>query len=136
MENPIEQVMIERGERIDSMTIADLIRGAHQTAVEKGWWENDRPFSEGIALMHSELSEALEEWRKHGMDSQAMIYPYTVFSEPAGAVKPEGVAVELADVLIRIGDWCGKHNIPLEEALRAKMAYNKTRPHRHGGKLA
>jgi NTP pyrophosphatase (non-canonical NTP hydrolase) len=121
-----------------SMTIADLIRESHATAVEHGWWEKDRPFSEGIALMHSELSEALEEWRKSGMAVGFLLYdgethaPF--YSDPKN--KPEGIAVELADVLIRIGDWCGKHGIPLEEALRAKMAFNKTRSHRHGGKLA
>lgn len=48
--------------------------------------------------------------------------------------KPIGIAVELADVLIRIADTCGRYNIPLEEALKLKLAYNKTRPHRHGGK--
>lgn len=119
-----------------SMTIAELIREAHATAVEKGWWERDRPFSEGIALMHSELSEALEDWRKWGMDpSKFIIGPNR--GEPCGEdAVVAGLAVELADVLIRIGDWCGKHGIPLEDALRAKMAYNKTRPHRHGGKLA
>jgi NTP pyrophosphatase (non-canonical NTP hydrolase) len=118
------------------MTIADLIRESHATAVEKGWWEKDRSFGEGIALMHSELSEALEDWRRWGMDpSKFIIGP--CFDEPAGdSAVVAGLAVELADVLIRIGDWCGRHGIPLEQALRAKMAYNKTRPHRHGGKLA
>lgn len=149
-----------------SMTIAELIQESHATAVAKGWWETDRPFSEGIALMHSELSEALEEWRKHGTDSllyylssctdcgtefpinestkvpghdvwecQKCSHPHGMSDLPDQG-KPEGVAAEFADVLIRIADWCGKHNIPLEEALRAKMAFNKTRPHRHGGKLA
>jgi NTP pyrophosphatase (non-canonical NTP hydrolase) len=122
------------GHRVDDvpirqMTISDLIRESHAMAVEKGWWEKDRPFSEGIALMHSELSEALEQWREFGIDADHIMYPNL-------DGKPEGIAVELADVLIRIGDWCGKHGIPLEAALRAKMAYNKTRPHRHGGKLA
>lgn len=130
------------------MTIAELIERAHATAVEKGWWEQDRPFSEGIALMHSELSEALEEWRKHGMER--MLYHVNEHGlevgmrtgpDPDDVVrsrnpKPEGIAAELADVLIRIGDWCGKHGIPLEEALVAKLAYNRSRPYRHGGKRA
>lgn len=149
-----------------SMTIAELIEESHATAVAKGWWETDRPFSEGIALMHSELSEALEEWRKYGVQNllyylspcvdcgkdfpvnettkipERNIYECTSCNHPhnvgdlTSQGKPEGIAVEFADVLIRIADWCGKHNIPLEEALRAKMVYNKTRPHRHGGKLA
>jgi NTP pyrophosphatase (non-canonical NTP hydrolase) len=115
-----------------SLTIAELIAESHGTALNKGWWEKDRPFSEGIALMHSELSEALEAWR--GGDDLTKI-SYSSAQGVNVADKPFGIAVELADVLIRIGDWCGKHNIPLEEALRAKMAYNKTRSFRHGGKL-
>lgn len=122
-------------EHDQSLTIAELIRESHATAVEKGWWEKYRPFSEGIALMHSELSEALEEWRKYGMNQKMLIYTEADVLSGLGG-KPEGIAVEFADLLIRIGDWCGKHAIPLEEALRAKMAYNKTRLHRHGGKLA
>lgn len=125
----------------NSLTISSMIVESHATAVAKGWWEKDRPFSEGIALIHSELSEALEEWRRHGMDKEAMLYytwPHMLRSSAPQAAddKPEGIAAELADVLIRIGDWCGRHGIPLEEALRAKMAYNKTREHRHGGKIA
>lgn len=141
----------------DGMTIADLIRESHATALEKGWWNEGeqrmivdgcmgqqetvvktrpRLFPELIALMHSELSEALEDWRKWGMDPTKFIMK-PCFGEPAGeGVVCSGLAVELADVLIRIADCCGKYGIPLEAALRAKMAYNKTRPHRHGGKLA
>jgi NTP pyrophosphatase (non-canonical NTP hydrolase) len=47
-------------------------------------------------------------------------------------VRPEGFAVELADILIRVGDLCGRFGIDLDEAVRLKMAYNHTRPHRHG----
>lgn len=51
-----------------------------------------------------------------------------------GLAKPEGIPIELADILIRIADTCGARGINLTEALRLKMAYNKTRPTRHGDK--
>ena len=109
------------------MQIEDLIKEAHQTAVEHGWWEEERNIGECLALMHSEISEALEGYRTgHGIG----------FCYEGKKHKPEGFTVELADVLIRIFDLCGRHNLPLEEALQEKMAYNKTRPYRHGGKVA
>jgi hypothetical protein len=48
--------------------------------------------------------------------------------------KPEGIPIELADCIIRIFDYCGKEGINIEEAIRIKHEYNKTRPYRHGGK--
>ena len=42
---------------------------------------------------------------------------------------------ELADICIRIADYCGYRNIDLGAAILAKMDYNATRPHMHGGKL-
>ncbi len=134
------------------MTIAELIDEAHETAKSKGWWDSrdgapDRNMAEQIALMHSELSEALEEWRAHGLREDAFLYTEQLRSVDHGEQpvetflfltgdKPEGIAAELADVLIRIADTCGRYGIPLESALLAKLRYNKTRPHRHGGKLA
>lgn len=94
----------------------------YDTAVSKGWYENPPNFGERIALMHSELSEALESYRK---DEPAL------WSEHD---KPEGWAIELADVVIRILDYCEHLNIDLEGMIRIKMAYNKTRPYKHGGK--
>ena len=51
-------------------------------------------------------------------------------------VKPEGIPIELADVIIRVLDLCGRYGIDIEAAIREKHAYNLTREHRHGGKKA
>ena len=107
--------------------IRQLMKECHETAVDKGWYAlGDRNFGELIALMHSELSEALEEHRNGE--------PFNNFRFVDG--KPEGIAVELADVLIRVFDACEHKSIPLADALMSKMEYNRTRPYRHGGKKA
>lgn len=111
-----------------SMTLQGLIDESHGTAVEKGWWDNpDRSFGEIVALFHTEVSEAFEEYRAgHALDE--------IYYGESG--KPEGVPIELADLLIRIADFAGHYGVPLEDALRLKLAYNRTRPYRHGGKRA
>ena len=106
------------------MTINEMVEQAHGMAMEKGWWDEDRGVGEAIALMHSELSEALEEARK-GHDPDLVYYE-------KNSEKPEGVGVELADCVIRIADFCGRHNIDLEHIIDMKMKYNATRPTKHG----
>ena len=158
-----------------------------------------RSFGDLIALVHSELSEALEAYReKHIWADWRQLQTY-----PNG--RPRGVASELADVVIRVADmaeahsgtlnadipftvdpwakdasfgdwitmlhgiltdvlwhwydekfigvipdrhWIGDassfvrgvygmaayYGIDLDAAIEAKMAYNRTRPYRHGGK--
>lgn len=97
-------------------------------AASKGWHDSevDVDFGTRIALIHSELSEALEEYRD-GCDYNEVYYK-------DGKEKPEGIPVELADILIRILDLCGKYDIDIQKAVKIKMKYNKTRPYRHGGK--
>lgn len=111
------------------MQIKELIQEAHDTATEKGWWDlPDRNVPELLALIHSEVSEALEAYRIKGKDGLGDTWYST-------ASKPEGFTVELADVFIRIADLCAEFNLDLEQALTEKMAYNKTRSYRHGNKV-
>ena len=114
-----------------------LAKEIHQNAVEHGWWETEREFGSLIALMHSELSEALEEHRNGRpilyVDDFENVKRITDISDFNGR-KPEGIAAELADCIIRILDYCGKEGIDIDEAIRIKHEYNKTRPYRHGGK--
>jgi len=88
-----------------------------------------RNVGEVLALAHSELSEALEEWRNG--------YPLDhIYTASPDDPKPLGFPIELADLLIRIFDNCVGWGIDIEEALRLKMAFNKGRAYRHGGKRA
>lgn len=107
------------------MNISKLVDKAHGAAIASGWHDTERSVGEDIALMHSELSEALEAYREYETVESVL---------RCDDEKPEGVIIELADVVIRIADFCGKHGLNLEEAIKEKMRFNKTRPYRHGGK--
>ena len=123
------------------MNLNEFAKEIHENAVAHGWWDEERSFPEIVALCHSELSEALEEYRSgdkmHGRISCMHYYSgggYVANSQTVCCQKPEGIAVEMADCLIRIHDWCGKEGIDIERIIREKHEYNKMRPYRHGGK--
>ncbi len=105
------------------MTIRELVSRAHENAARHGFWDGPLEFGTAIALIHSELSEALEEHRKGDG-----------FLSYVKDGKPEGIAAELADAVIRIADLCGALGIDLEEVIAEKMKYNEGRPYRHGKK--
>lgn len=90
---------------------------------DKGWYELPRSFGDDIALLHSEVSEMFEAYRKFGVDE---------FTGSDG--KPDDVGSEAADVLIRLLDTCHRYGIDLEYQYERKMAYNRARPYKHGGK--
>ena len=192
------------------MVLSELQREAHAIAKDHGWWDTERTFGDLIALVHSELSEALEAYRTWDHNSAGMPaacdlepcpHPPVTLDEESN---PVGVASELADVVIRVadmaehyhwaldaapipepeewmefspaksfGDWIGlchihasdaliaawmpperfisplvslnlvvrtvqrmaaHYGIDLDAAIEAKMAYNRSRSYRHGGK--
>lgn len=48
--------------------------------------------------------------------------------------KPEGIAAEMVDCIIRILDYLSKIGVDIEGIMERKMKYNESRPYRHGGK--
>lgn len=114
------------------MTLNAWSKRIHENAVAHGWWENERTFAEVVALFHSELSEALEEFRAN---RPMMYFPCKSTGklcvddqkeenttcgsrhENCRSEKPEGIAVELVDCVIRILDFLGHENINVDEVI-------------------
>lgn len=113
-------------------SFADVQFLVHKMALDKGWWEKDRSDAECIALIHSELSEALDWLRKPNA-----MQPNGNFEPPHSDHIPVhlGVEEELADVVIRIMDLAGKRGWDIGAAIHAKFLFNATRPHKHGKKF-
>ena len=109
------------------MNIDELVKESYETAKSKGW--HDGPPGDvavKLCLIHSEVSEALEQYR----DGHPLDHTYYDCNG-----KPEGFMSEIADVVIRIADLCGRYDLDLEAALKEKMAFNKKRSFRHGNKV-
>ena len=93
------------------MHINDMARKAHLNARDKGFWSKPREVGTMLALIHSEVSEALEADRRGDKS---------------------GFAEELADIVIRVGDLAYALGVELEWQIVDKMERNSRRERLHG----
>lgn len=111
-----------------NLSIKQLTKLVHDINVKSGWWTDintgesleskqgkqpKRNVPEMLCLVHSEVSEAMEGFRKNLMDDKL---PHRQMLE-----------VELADAVIRILDMCGGLGLDLEGAIFEKLTYNAQR---------
>lgn len=117
-------------------SLAGMMAEVAEVNQANGWYDRERNFLESMWLLGSEMYEAGEAYREHGMDD--MTPPWYDEGQPDASPrpKPEGVGSEFADVLIRLLDDCYRYGVDLEFEYRRKLAYNRTRGYRHGGKRA
>lgn len=106
----------------DKVLVASLTlyaRKMNTTARNHGFWDQKYDDNTKIVLMHCELSEVVEALRHNDPPDQHC--PEFKSSE-----------IEFADCIIRILDFCHERELRIGEAIIAKMAFNKTRPYKHG----
>lgn len=139
-------------------SLSDIVKDSHENSAAHGFYDNEETIEtvpSKLALIHSEVSEALESYRDPESDNLVKV-PESVLEMLIEAAaksdndhdivvtsnarqllekwrnKPRGLDIELADIIIRVADFAGWKGIDLEAAIAKKHAYNVTRPHKHG----
>lgn len=119
--------------------LTELSKQVHQNNKDKGFYDIPTSTLERLALIHSEVSEALEADRS---DKFTKVNPRSVLGWADDDVfnldfKDEikdTFEDELADVIIRVLDLAGSKGIDIQSHVDAKIRYNKLRPYKHGKK--
>ena len=106
---------------------------AFKESKDKGWHTGPVNVASLIANLHGEVSELWESWRCDSLHQPC---------NKAEKMKEHGLPEltcaeeEIADILIRCLDTAASMNVDVERAVRGKLLFNRTRPHRNGNKLA
>jgi len=109
-----------KADKIQYDNLNDLANQAMEIVKQNGWdvikesdWEDTYKIPALLALIGSEVSEALEAFRKNDKEN---------FKE------------EMTDILIRAVDMASIFDPDIEQTIANKMAKNKSRGYKHGGK--
>ena len=120
--------------------INELAKKVHENAKDKGFFDNKKNIGEMLALIHSEVSEALEADRnklycKMDLSQSNVLIGWgddVDFVRAYKSLVKGTFEEEMADIIIRVMDMCAFKGIDLEYHIKAKMRYNSSRPKMHG----
>lgn len=121
----------------DISNIRDLVEEINNLATNKGWRENyaisDQSgawFTAYIALVHSEVSDALEAYRE-GVWSDSKIVDMSKYGGSKTDItdRPIGVGPELANAIVRIFDMAGIWHIDIMYEIERVLEYLRKRPY-------
>jgi len=125
---------------LSDLKLNQACREIHEAAIEKGF--EPQPVPTNLMLIVSELGEACEADRKDRHTKLPLFWD--IMAGCAKEAIPARLSMafelyikdtfedEIADAFMRLMDLCGALNIDIEEHIKLKAAYNKTRPSKHG----
>ena len=121
-----------------------LQNAIHKTAVDKGWW-NDHTQLRALLSIHGDKFELKPDIADVLFKTSKSMLAVTEISEGVESLRKgdppddklpqfSGQTVEIADDIIRQLDLAARFSLPVIDAIIAKMKFNNTREHMHGGK--